>query len=134
MQLRKSTSILLAFFILFSNLGLAFNVHYCKDKIASISVNYEFSQTCDAPVVSCCAAEDNHNKCCSDKVVKLEKKSDNVLVKSFQLNLQSYILVSNWVPNFELISATNSNQILDFYCDSNAPPLYKLHCQLVFYA
>lgn len=134
MQFRKSTSILLAFFILFSNLGLAFNVHYCKDEIASVSFNYEISETCDAPVTSCCVTEDNHNKCCSDTVVKLEKKSENTLVKSFQLDLQNFILVSSWNPNFELVTTTNTTQILDFYCDSNAPPFYKLYCQLVFYA
>ena len=135
MQFRKGTSILLALFILFSNLGLAFNVHYCQNKIASVSVNYEFSETCDAPITSCCAAENNHKKCCSDKVVKLEKKSDNILVKSLQLDLHSFIVGElNWGPNFNSVASVDSNQMIDFYCDSNAPPFYKLYCQLVFYA
>jgi hypothetical protein len=28
----------------------------------------------------------------------------------------------------------SSKENPSFYCDSNAPPIYKLNCQLVFYA
>jgi hypothetical protein len=135
MQFRKSTSILLAIFILFSNLGLAFNVHYCKDKIASISFNTIISEPCVKDVKSCCAVQSSHKKCCSNKVFKVEKKSDDILFKTFKLDFQQIFL-----PEKPLFLAKNKlvffskKEIPSFYYNSNAPPFYKLYCQLVFYA
>ena len=46
MQFKKVTSIFLMVLILFSNLGLAVNVHYCHDRIASISLDYQEKEAC----------------------------------------------------------------------------------------
>lgn len=135
MQFRKFISVLLTAFILFSNLGLALNVHYCNDKIAGISLNIQGKEACVETVKSCCAAKQDTKKCCSNKIVKLEKKADNVLTKSFQLDLQSFSLASIVkVPEDTLKNSITTKESPSFYCDSNAPPLYKLYCQLVFYA
>lgn len=136
MQFRKSTSLLLAILFLFSNLGLAFNVHYCHDEVASISVDYQFKEACVEKQKSCCAVAENHSECCSNKIVKIEKKSDNTLVNSFQFNLDFPVLITNYTLDFLFYkkSEVEVNELLDFYCDSNAPPFYKLYCQLVFYA
>jgi hypothetical protein len=40
MKFKKHISILLAFFLLVSNVGLAFDVHYCGEKVASIQPFY----------------------------------------------------------------------------------------------
>lgn len=135
MQFRKCTAILLIVFILFSNLGLAFNVHYCHDEISGISINIDEKEICEEKIKTCCSATYQHNDCCSNKELKTEKKTDNVVTKSFQLDLQQYYLVSVFQSQKAFDRFNKSpNRLFSFYCDSNAPPLYKLHCQLVFYA
>ncbi|CAM3843522.1 MULTISPECIES: HYC_CC_PP family protein [Flavobacterium] len=135
MQFRKSISVLLSTFILISNLGLVFNVHYCKDKIAGISLDINGKEACSETVKSCCAAKKESKECCSNKLVKLEKETDNVLTKSFQLDLIQFCF--NTLT--EVLENTSKNiftskESPSFYCNSNAPPFYKLYCQLVFYA
>lgn len=135
MNFRKHISIVLAALILLVNLGLSFAVHYCKDEIASVSFQYQEDEPCVEEAKSCCAKEDSHDSCCSDKLIKVEKKTDDILVKTFQLNLEQAVFSANCNPNvftFRPI-AIKSNEVA-FYCDSHAPPLYKLYCQLVFYA
>jgi len=135
MNFRKHISIVLASLVLLDNLGLSFVVHYCKDEIASVSLQYQEDEPCVENVKSCCAKEDSHDSCCSNKLIKVEKKTDNILVKNFQLDLESAVFSADWKPNFiafEPVIVT-SNEIA-FYCDSHAPPLYKLYCQFVFYA
>ena len=118
-----------------ANIGYSFTVHYCNDTIASISLNSNFEEPCIEPVVSCCAIEDSHDSCCSNKIIKLEKKSDNFLTKSLKFEAINAVLNTNFTAEIadkkELFS---SNENPAFYCESNAPPLYKLYCQLVLYA
>ena len=50
MQFKKHISLLIAFFLLVSNSGLAFNVHYCGDKIAAVSSVFSTEEVCVVPV------------------------------------------------------------------------------------
>lgn len=135
MNLRKHISIVLASLILLVNLGLSFSVHYCKDEIASISFQFSKQESCVEKLSSCCVNAVSHDSCCSNKVIKVEKKTDDIFVKIIQLELQSAVLNTDWESTFNtfesVIATPNSG---GFYFDSHAPPLYKLHCQLVFYA
>lgn len=135
MNFRKHISIVLASLVLLANLGLSFAVHYCKDEIASVSFQYQEDEPCIEDVKSCCAKENSHASCCSNKLIKVEKKTDDILVKTFQLDLEQAVFNADWKPNFVAFESENfvSNEVA-FYCDSHAPPLYKLYCQLVFYA
>ena len=135
MNFKKHTSIVLASLILLANLGISFAVHYCKDEIASVSFQYQEDEPCVEEAKSCCAKEDSHDSCCSQKSIKVEKKTDDILVKTFQLDLEQALFTADWTPNFVAFEsiATTSNEAA-FYCDSHAPPRYKLYCQLVFYA
>ena len=135
MNFRKHISIVLATLILLANLGLSFAVHYCKDEIASVSFQYQEDEPCVEDIKSCCATADSHDSCCSNKLIKVEKKTDDILVKTLQLDLEQAVFVADWKPNFVTFESENivSNEVA-FYCDSHAPPLYKLYCQLVFYA
>ena len=135
MNFRKHISVVLASLVLLANLGLSFAVHYCKDEIASVSFQYQEDEPCVEDVKSCCAKEDSHSSCCSNKLIKVEKKTDDILVKTFQLDLEPAVFSADWKPNFIAFESVEipSNEV-DFYCDSHAPPLYKLYCQLVFYA
>ena len=135
MNFRKYISIVLASLILLANLGLSFSVHYCKDEIASVSFQFKKEEPCVEKVTSCCSKAASHASCCSDKVIKVQKKTDDILVKIVQLELQSVVFNTDWESFFKAFESENatSNRVC-FYCDSHAPPLYKLHCQFVFYA
>ena len=135
MNFRKHISIVLASLVLLANLGLSFAVHYCKDEIASVSFQYQEDEPCVEDVKSCCTTADSHDSCCSNKLIKVEKKTDDILVKTFQLDLEQAVFAADWKTNFVAFESENivSNEVA-FYCDSHAPPLYKLYCQLVFYA
>jgi len=141
MNFKKHINILLAMLILVSNVGLAFNVHYCEGKISGISFNYKVEEPCveekPTKVSSCCAVENTHDSCCSNDKVEIKKTtSENILVKNFQLDLASFIPVQE----FGLFQAILLKEIVvtdehpSFYCESNAPPLYKLYSQYIFYA
>jgi hypothetical protein len=134
--MKRFTAILLTTFILISNLGLAFNIHYCHNEIASVSLSFEQEESCNENPNSCCASSDNHKKCCSETTIKTDKKSDDILVKSFQLDLQQFVAnTQHWDFNFskEIVSIKKNN-LIENYSESNSPPLYKLYCQLVLYA
>ena len=135
MNFRKHISIVLASLVLLANLGLSFAVHYCKDEIASVSFQYQEDEPCVEEAKSCCAKEVSHDSCCSNKLIKVEKKTDDILVKTFQLDLEPTVFITDWKPNLVAFESENlvSSEV-GFYCDSHAPPLYKLYCQLVFYA
>lgn len=138
MQFKKQISLFLAFFVLVSNSGLAFNVHYCEGKIASISSVFSKEEVCEMPVKetkSCCAKEQTtHKKCCSDKEVKLESKTEKVVIKTISFDLDSVFVIQEFNSfNFVFSPKTVTTQNVTYYCDDNAPPLYKLYCQFTLF-
>lgn len=140
MQFKKQICLLIAFFLLVSNSGLAFNVHYCEGKIASISSVFSNEEICVKQVEviekSCCAKpQQTHKKCCSDKEVNLKSKAEKITIKSISFDLDSIFYLPEVNTSFaSYISPVHYPQNLVFYCDANAPPLYQLYCQLTFYA
>jgi hypothetical protein len=131
MSLKKCTGLFLAFLLLVSNIGFAFDVHYCGGKIASISLN----TTEKAAEKKCCGAVEKKNSCCKDKVVHFEKKSDNATFKIFFFQIAFPAVIQEFNPiAFLAIPNFRSNQIISYYSDANAPPLFKLYNQYIFYS
>jgi len=134
----KHISLLLTLLILFSNIGLALNVHYCHDMVSGVSLTYRANH-CEQKAMpkSCCAMADKADKkCCKSQVVKLQDKTDHVLVKSLALDLNAFYPVADWRPS-QIIYAGAPVLVKEnpsFYCDSHAPPLFKLYCQYILYA
>lgn len=138
MNFKKCTSILMAFYLLITSSGLAFNVHYCGDTIASVSSVFNTEEPCEMKIVqkekACCAiSSDSHDGCCSDETIQADL--DDVVIKQlhFDLDCVSVLPVlafTFFTPSEESID----NQILDYYCDAHAPPLYQPYSQYVFYA
>lgn len=133
MKLRSHISVLMAFFLLVSNLGMAINVHFCDDEIASISINsnsnsFEIEK-------DCCGKIEKESKCCSTKVIKSQEKFDQLVVKSISLYSDFNIVDNDWKP---IVFASNFNfkkrDNVTYYCDANAPPLYLLYSQYTFYS
>lgn len=139
MKLRSYISIILSAFILVSNIGLALNVHYCHGKVADISLAYRTEDCAEIHAKkkqSCCAAKpESHKKCCENDVVKLQDKSDNIIVKSIQLDFAPMAEMAFWKPSaFNIDVQVVKADAPSFYCESHAPPLYKLYSQYIFYA
>jgi hypothetical protein len=130
MKFKKHISLLLTFFLLVSNLGLAFNVHYCGDTIASITISKAAGSESN-----CCGAMEKESKCCKDKIIKAEPKSDQLLMKmgSFEpANFPAYI---KWTPTlFPEAPHYKTRENTTYYCEANAPPLYLLYSQYTLYA
>ena len=141
MKFNKHISILLTFLIFASNMGFALNVHYCHGEVSSVSFAYKIEEPCNThheqEAKSCCAsAGKSHKKCCKNDLVKLQDDSqDNIIVKSLQLDLSAFYAVEEWKP--ALVPAEVPlflTETPSFYCEANAPPLFKLYCQYIFYA
>ena len=144
MNIRKHISIVLSSLILFANIGLALNVHYCHNEVTAVSFAYKLVPPLNEhnhkhegeDKKSCCGATESSKKCCKDDVVKLQDTTDHAIVKSLQLDLGAFYIVSNWKPMqfFAGYTPSDKKETPSFYCDSNAPPLYKLYCKYVLYA
>lgn len=131
MKFQKQLCLFLAFFVLVSNVGFALNVHYCDDQIASISFNTDSTSRIDE---DCCGVVQKVSHCCKDKVVLIQKKSDQAVVKSFAFEWFDITFPTSWipVPYYVEIPLQNTN-VAAYYCESNAPPLFKLYSQYIFY-
>jgi hypothetical protein len=119
--------------ILVSNVGLAFNVHYCGGSIASVSLkmpnsNNDFEK-------DCCGKAIKKSSCCKDKVIKFEKKLENTIVKAFDFQTNFDFLVWEYHPIVFTKKVIFKHCKLTLYtCNANAPPIFKRNCQLIFYA
>ncbi len=133
MNFKKHINLLLTFFLLVSNLGLAFNVHYCDNEIASVSINTASnSQEIEK---NCCGKIEKKSKCCKNKIIKSNEKSDQIMVKISSLDVNSILFFSGWNPVvFRDIFNFKPREITTYYCDANAPPLYLLYSQYTFYS
>ena len=128
----------MAFYLLISSSGLAFNVHYCGDTIASVSSVFSNEEPCEMEIhseeKSCCSASsESHDGCCSDETIQAD--FDDVVIKQVHFDFD-YVSV---LPTVEFSFYTNrveqiNEQLFDYYCDANAPPLFKLYSQYIFYA
>lgn len=133
MKIRKHICILLATLLLVSNVGLAFNVHYCGGNIASVSLENFFDSKNSE--LDCCGKESKKPFCCNDKKIKIEKKLDNSIVKTFSFEVPHLFYISEW-KSIQVGNLYNfkNNPISHFGWYANAPPLYILYSQYIFYA
>ena len=133
MNFKKQISILLAVLLLVSNVGLAFNVHYCGGEILSVSLNSTLPSLKSEK--GCCEAKaSKKDSCCKDKKIVIQKKVDNGIVKSFSFQFDYFFVVPehNQIV-FTAVPSFKSNLNLSYYCDANAPPLFKLYSQYLLY-
>lgn len=141
MQFKRYIGTLLSALILFSNIGLALNVHYCHGNVSSVSLSYNQKDACaekaEAKKGACCAAaNESHKSCCKNSIVKLQDKTDTAITKSLQLDLAAFYATDVYTPLtvFYANAPVTKKGNPSFYALSNAPPLYKLYCQYVLYA
>jgi hypothetical protein len=133
MNFRKQICSLLTVLLLVSNVGFAFNVHYCGDEIASVSLKPLFSLKVTEE--NCCGIVEKKSHCCKDKIFHFQKKSETSTFNVFTFNPDTIFLNVDWKPT--LITSTPNfkrNSITSYFCDANAPPFFKLYSQYIFYA
>lgn len=139
MNFKKHISIFLALFILLVNSSASLVLHFCHDQIAYVSLVYQENKLVDsASEVSCCSSDsvDNkHDGCCSNEEISTENKIDYSTLKDFQFDFFVVNFINKTPEFFSKAACFYSNKKnVDYYCNSNAPPFYKLYSQLIFYA
>lgn len=139
MNFKKHISFFLALFVLFVNSSASLVLHYCQDQIAYVSLAFQDKSLSDlSEEHSCCAAlkkVDEKKECCSNQEIKIEKKVDYSLLKDFQFHFTAVTFPVYQEKKFDFKTNNYSKrENVSFYCDSHAPPLYKLYSQYVFYA
>nr|WP_297306519.1 hypothetical protein [uncultured Flavobacterium sp.] len=143
MQKQKYISFLLAVILMFSNVGLAINIHYCKDAIAEVAFDFlsesKLTSLQEEKSEICCGKKkttENDEPCCKDEVVKQKVDENQIATNSVQFQVNNFlapVIYQLVIPEtFEL--QIPKNTFVQFYCESNAPPLYKLYRKLVYYA
>ncbi|MGG7037096.1 MAG: HYC_CC_PP family protein [Flavobacterium sp.] len=132
MNWKKQIFVIIAFLILIVNSGVSFNVHYCEDSIASVEINY--IRTSAVEEDDCCGAVEEPTDCCSDKLIKATEKSDQIVVKTPAFNLDFFVVPQAYNSLFFYSDSGNiKRELVTYFCDANAPPLYLLYHQLTFY-
>ena len=89
----------------------------------------------------CCGGDEDDNsddnkKCCDNTSVASSTSDSTSVVKTFELQLQWFILLTPCSPSFaeETVLTTARSSSPTSAVRLNAPPLYALYCQRVFYA
>lgn len=134
-MITKLGHILFSLLLIFSNSGLAFSLHYCEEKLASVSVTIE-SMAMDKEPDSCCLSNKENTPCCDDKSVEAPQTDDEFLSKILKINESTFILPYE-VAHIFVKTASAERKLSNSYTQntqSNSPPLYQLYCRLVFYA
>jgi hypothetical protein len=141
MKFKNQISVLLAIFLLVSNIGFALDVHYCAGKVASVKpVFWKNSSSSISTEDECCPPkitkkDIENDSCCKDKIVHLQKKSGKVTLHSITFQPDFVFLIEDWksIP-FTIITKFEYCRTTSYFCDANAPPLFKLYQQYIFYA
>lgn len=147
---KKCTALFLAFLLMFSNIGLALNVHFCGEKQIASQVIYTKVATdlCDheksnhhhtenencSLEKSCCGSSEDHSDCCKDEYIS-QDNSDVITTATVSFHLDVFVISDNtcWFE-FTEYSEDIKQDYFPYCFNSNAPPLYKLYCSLIYYA
>lgn len=118
--------------LLVSQFGLTMNMHYCGNQVRSIDFSTVFSKPHKDK--SCCGVQIEKSSCCKNKKVLLQKKVDSNLQKSFSFAALDFTWTEFEAAPLLLFSTADASvACLRYYCDSHAPPLFKLYSQYIFY-
>src|SRR5688572_10767 len=130
MKFKKHISLIMIFFLLASNMGLAFNVHYCGDEIASVEPVY-LQLDVNTDQNGCCGEKfEKENNCCSNKTLQFQEKSVNNLAKSISFKAE-LIFTKGDFNSFIIPSIGDSAEtsVASYHYEVNAPPFFKLYHQ-----
>lgn len=141
MHFKKSIASLFLFLMLFSNLGLAINMHYCEDVLSKVTFSTsDLRDACEHDETnadqSCCLVGEDHEDCCTDSIVTPDIKE--LVSKQHQISIDSFVAVITtscfeWNSLFPTVLGAKKEFFFYEVC-SNAPPLFDLFSQRLFYS
>ncbi|HRN98389.1 MAG TPA: hypothetical protein PLA69_03615 [Flavobacterium sp.] len=139
MRVTRLISLMLSMLLLLFSMGLSFNVHYCKGQIAAITSVFANEDVCEMPQPepeACCSKPKmGHEPCCKDKLLDFQESTDPVVVKTFSVELATpFVLPIQPSFNFKVAVFPTVSEVVKYQCQPNAPPLFKLYRQYLFYA
>jgi len=136
---------------MFSNIGLALDVHFCGDNIVASELVFlqEIKDFCTHKDInhqnnskenctsekSCCSKSNDHSDCCKDEYITHES-SEVVIVNSISVSLDNFLIAEN-ICSLEFTAFSKNIKPQVFRHENYNPqkiPLYKRYCQLIFYA
>lgn len=149
MKMQQYIKFVLSMVLIFSNLNLAFSMHYCQDEIKEIKLNHLDNNSCELEKIkSCCTTVKQNNHC---EFPKGEFKKENDCCKDISYSDKNYhkqvVSIQKIVPvhntlvteilqiEIPIVNSIliNKKHFLAFFVDSNAPPNYIKNSQLTFY-
>jgi hypothetical protein len=117
--------------------GLTITLHFCGGSLESLST-FKTELICsEQPSKTSCCSERKEisSDCCNDSVLDLSDIDEDSLFHEFKFIDQFVILPSNlnyFIFNQKKI--LNKVFLSNYIFDSNAPPLYKLFGNFIYYA
>jgi len=125
--MKKTIIILVSFIYLFLSTGLVINVHFCQDKVKSISIITEPANCCPTGCVM-------ESSCCKNKqfIVQMEYE-DQILPLTSEIPASFvFILQPEYHVNVKKIDIPNP-----IFANYNLPPpklpIWKTNCTFIFY-
>ena len=138
-KFHKSLYLFFAVFFMMTKVGFAFNLHFCGDRLASVTTMFE-KQGCSMEMAmeaipSCESEQLTKPGCCSDEILLVQNQDENPLSDISQLSEQQVFALAATIfvlqtVTFEALVDTSSQQ---YTYTAHAPPLYKLYCAHTFY-
>lgn len=131
----KLSAIILSFYLLFTQLGFGYVLHFCHNELSQVKSFYNTTpDDCCGETESCCAIsiENDSDKCCDDVVVSADV--DDNLIPQFDFHCQEIVSINKQAFDFQKFE---KKIIKPFYFLNNhpahAPPFYVLYSQFVIY-
>lgn len=131
--MKKVFAVSLSLILLLSFSGVELRLHFCCNRIASISATLPQVIQLKNKVENCCQSNATDTPCCSDKQVKIKSKQD----LSTKQDLSKKVFIPCELIFFQeqlhhFCQSFSAKPILT--ARSNSPPFYLLYCRQVFYA
>lgn len=138
MWTKRFIPLFLALLVFFSNTGMVLSMHFCKGEVEKISVHHLENSHCEkeSSPKKCCADGDEMDDCCSDKAVQeqlVDKQSPDILKIQF-VDFTGIKPIQNHDEFFFFQNLTALHLFNNHFIESNAPPIYLQHQQLILYA
>lgn len=128
------------------------SVHYCQGEAHYSPLRYahahqEMGCTMEAALEkerTCCSTKTAveqpikkfaNKKCCQDELLK-SNPSDHHIQSVYATHFEFILPDYSWTNAFcyDVNFPIQQQQVLAYYLEANAPPLYQLYCRLVLYA
>ena len=156
---KRLVSIGFLLIFLFSTIGWSMSVHYCQGEahyspLRYVHAHQEEDSSCTMESMqqqepqqeekTCCSTKKpveepskkfEDKKCCQDELIK-SNPSDHPIQQIYSHHFDFILPTYTWteIPVYSRATTVEKQEVLAYYMEVNAPPLYQLYCRLVLYA